>query len=188
MRALRIANIERECGALRTANQAGVVTEIELGTVSAKVRFAHVVIGADDTTLEDLEEVFGGAAVLETASGDVFLRAVIYGAVPGKLAAHAGLDRAFVGHKVAGSVNLGNDKAAHFGGGDVSNMIAGNVAVTFNKGDNRLVCARSAGSAALGLSANIGFIDLYNLVRAAEGPQSTFMASRMRWQRNHAVL
>ena len=52
---------------------AGVVAEIELAAVAAEMRFAHVVIGADHTALEDGEEIFSRVAVLETARNDVFL-------------------------------------------------------------------------------------------------------------------
>ena len=63
--------------ALAIVHIAGVVAQIELGTVAAKVRLAHMVIGADHAALENREEVFGGVAVLEAAKGYLFASAVI---------------------------------------------------------------------------------------------------------------
>jgi hypothetical protein len=79
---------------------AGVVAKVELCGVAGKVRFAHVVIGADHATLEDREEVFDRVAMLETAGGDVFLRAMVDLAVTAELAANAGVNGAFVGHEI----------------------------------------------------------------------------------------
>ena len=55
---------------------AGVVAEIELCGVAAKVRFREVMVGADHAALEDREEVFDRIGVLEAARGDIFAGAV----------------------------------------------------------------------------------------------------------------
>jgi hypothetical protein len=46
------ATLEDKRSAFPVIHASCVVTQIELGTVATKVRFAHVVIGADHTTLE----------------------------------------------------------------------------------------------------------------------------------------
>jgi len=55
--ALADATLERQLGALRIGHKASLVAEVELGTVTGKVRLAHVVIGADHAALEDREEI-----------------------------------------------------------------------------------------------------------------------------------
>src|SRR5690606_17854154 len=147
---------------------AGVVSKIEFGTVTAKVRFAHVVVGADHAALEDGEEIFGGVGVLEAARGDVFASAVIDLAVAVELAAHALIDRALVRHKVRGAIDVRDNERANVLGVDVGDMEGTGVAVTLDKGDNSLLGSGLAGGAVLGLAADIGFIGFDNAVRAAE--------------------
>ena len=55
--------LEQLVGALAIGDRAGVVTEVEFAGVAAKVRFADMVIHADDAALEDREEVFDGVRV-----------------------------------------------------------------------------------------------------------------------------
>ena len=128
-----------------------------------------MVIGADHAALEDGEEVFSGVAVLETAGGDIFLGAVVHDAVAVKLAAHAGINDAFVGHKVRGAVNVGDDQAAQVLGVDIGNVERTDMAVTLDKGDNGLLGSGATGGTVLGLAADIGFIGFHNGVRTAKG-------------------
>lgn len=50
-------------GAFKVSQLAGVVTEIELSGVALQMRFADMVINADDPALEDGEEVFNRIGV-----------------------------------------------------------------------------------------------------------------------------
>jgi len=166
--AATLATLEDQGGALAIVHVAGVVAQIELGAVAAKVCFTHVVIGADHAALEDGEEIFGGVAVLEAARGDVFLGAVVHDRVTVELFAHAVIDRAFIGHEVRGAVDVGHDQSANVLGIDVGNVERTGVTVALDKGDNSLLGGRLASGAVLGLAANIGFIGFDNLVGAAE--------------------
>lgn len=60
------------------------------------MRFAHVVVGADDATPENRKEAFNRVRMLQSAVRDVLPRAVADGRVRRKRAPHVGLDRAFV--------------------------------------------------------------------------------------------
>jgi len=115
------AAFEDFVSACRIRQLAGVVAQIELRTVAAKVGFAHVVIGADHAALEDGEEVFSGVGVVEHAA-HVFLDTVVHRAVIRELAAHLAVDGAFVSQERAGTVDMGNDQCANVLGIDVGNM------------------------------------------------------------------
>ena len=77
-----------------------VVAEIELGRVAMQMRLADVEIAAVDPALEDREEVFDRVGMPER-SADIFLGAVVDGAVSAELAADRPIDRGIVGHQVA---------------------------------------------------------------------------------------
>ena len=154
-------------GAFGVGQFAGVVAQIELGAVTAKVGFAHVVIGADHAALEDREEVFGGVGVLEAAGGDILLGRVIDDRVTVKLLAEAGVDGALVGHKVGGALHVGNEDAANGCCVDVSDMERTGHAIALHKGNNGLLGGRLTGGAVLGLAAYIGFVGFNNAVRLA---------------------
>jgi hypothetical protein len=156
--------------ALPVVHVAGVVAQIELAAVAAKVGFAKVVIGADHAALEDREEVFGGVGVLEAARGDVFAGRVIDNRVTVKLAAHAGVNGGLVGHEVRGTVNVGHDQPAQVLGIDVGNVERAGLTVALDKGDNGLLRGRLAVGAVLSLAANIGFIGLTTVLGPPRGP------------------
>ena len=141
---------------------AGVVAEVELCGVAAKVRFAKVVVGANHAALEDRKEVFDRVAVLEAARSDVFAGAVVYAAVTAKFAAKAGIDRAFIGHKVGAAMHVGNDQGAQGLSVDVSNVEAADFTITLDKGDNGFLRGRLPAGAVLSLAADIGFIGFDN--------------------------
>jgi hypothetical protein len=164
-----LATLEDGCSALSIGHVAGVVAQIELGTVAAKVSLAHVVIGADHAALEDGEEVFSGIGVLEAAGGDVFLGRVIDAAVTVELAAHAEIDRAVVGHEVAGAVDIGHDQRTNVLGIDVGDMERTGAAFALDQCDNGFLGGGLASGAVLGLAADIGFIGFHDLVSAAKG-------------------
>ncbi len=166
--ALAFHALQNDAGAFAVAHSAGVVAKVELAAVAAKVRFAHVVIGADHAALEDREEILGGVAVLEAASGDVFAGAVIDGAVSGELAAKAGVNGRFVGHEVRGAIDVRNDQAANVLGGDVGDVETANVAFTLDQREDGLLGLHSAGGAVLLLTTDKGFIGFDDLVTAAE--------------------
>lgn len=126
-----------------------------------------MVIGADDAALKDREEVFSGVGVLEAAERDIFLGAVVHDAVAVKLAAKAGVDGGFVGHKVSRAVNVGDNQAAQMLGIDVGDMERAGFAVALDQRHNRLLGGGLAGGAVLGLAADIGFIGFDNGVGTA---------------------
>ena len=162
------AALQDQCSALPVVHIAGVVAQIELGTVAAKVRLTHMVIGANYTAFENGEEVFSGVAVLETARCDILAGAVVDRAVPVKFAAHAGVDRAFVGHKVRGAVNVGHDQSANVLGIDVGDMEAAGFAIALDKRHDCLFGCRLAGGAVTGLAADIGFVGFNYHIRTTE--------------------
>ena len=77
-----------------------VVHEIPLRSVPMQVRLGNVEIAAIDGTLENRKVVLDRVGVPEVRA-DIFLRAVVDGAVPGELATDRPIDRAFVGHQVS---------------------------------------------------------------------------------------
>ena len=79
--ALAFHALEGDGSTVRVVKGAGVVAEVELPAVAAKVGFREVVIGSDHATLEEGEEVFGGVGVLEAARGHILLDGVIDDAV-----------------------------------------------------------------------------------------------------------
>ena len=143
--------MKRNDGAFTVCQLAGVVTKIELAGVATKMRFAHMEIGANDAAFENGKEIFGGIRMLVTAVLHIFLGAVIGGVVSGKLAANAGINRAFIGDKVSRAVHIGNDKSANGFGIDVGNMEAANMAFTFNQCDNGFLRCRTGMGAVTGL-------------------------------------
>ena len=165
--ALAFHALQNDAGAVAVAHGAGVVTKVELAAVATQVSLAHVVIGANDAALEDREEVFSGVAVLEPAVGDIFLGAVIDDRVTGELATDAGIDGAFVAHKVGRSIDVGNDQAANVLGVDVGDMKAADVAFTLDQREDGFLGFHGAGSAIALLAANKGFIGFHDLVSAA---------------------
>ena len=72
-----------------------VVAEIELGGVAVQMGFGNVVIRSDDPALEDREVIFDRVGVPELRA-NVFLGAVVDGAVAVELAPDLGIDRCIV--------------------------------------------------------------------------------------------
>ena len=140
---------------------------MELASVTAKMCFAHMVIGADHAALENGKEILGCVAVLVTAMLHIFLGAVIDGIVSAKLATNAGVNGAFIGDKVRRAVNISNDKGANGFGVDVGNMNAADGAFAFDQRDNGLLGCCGAICTITGLAAYICFIGFNYAATAA---------------------
>src|SRR5258708_39956759 len=85
-----------------------VVSEIELGSVPMQVSLADVEITAVNPAFEDAEVIFDRVGVPEVGA-DVFLGAVVYGAVAGELVADLGIDQRLVSHQIARLVDMRDD-------------------------------------------------------------------------------
>eukprot|EP01035_Chromulina_nebulosa_P057392 gene57392-78630_t len=62
--------LEHRRSALAVVHGARVVAKVKLGAVAVKVRFAHVVIGTDDTALEDLGNLMAPAIATIVRNAD----------------------------------------------------------------------------------------------------------------------
>ena len=81
----------------------------------------------------------------ETTLADILFSRVNDGRVTGELTTNAGIDHAFIGHEVAGAIDVGNDQAAKVLSVDVGDVEAANVAVTLDQCLNlSKLCARSS--------------------------------------------
>ena len=90
---------------------------------------------------------------------------------------------------MGGAIYVGHYQGADVLCVNVSDVEAADMAFTFNKRDNSFLRRWLAVSAVTSLTANIGFIGFYNAAATAKGPfpVAPSIASRIRWQRNHAV-
>lgn len=93
--------LQRRLGTLHIVNAergAVVVAEVELADVADQVLLAALVIGADQSALEDREVAFDGVGVCRAAS--VFAGVVAHGLMGGELAADLDVLAGLVGAKV----------------------------------------------------------------------------------------
>ena len=125
------------------------------------------------------KKVFGGVAVRETSLADIFVSRVNNGGVTGELGADAGIDRAFVGHKVRGAIDVRDDQRAKSFGVGIGNVERAGVTVTGNERHNRLHSGGLAERAVAGLAADIGFIGLDNFVSAANASGTSLIRMRV---------
>ncbi len=132
------------------------------------MRLSHMVVGADHAALENGEEVFSGVAVSKAAHANILTGRMNDGRVPCKLAANAGVDRAFVGHEVRSAIDIGNDQRAQSFGVHIGDMERTGVAFAANERDDGFLRFHGAGGAVALLSANIGFIGFNDTVGATE--------------------
>jgi hypothetical protein len=143
---------ERLLGALGILNaKAGtiIVTKVELGEIAMQVRLAHVVIDTRDAALEDRIEVLGRVDMDKARAYSLF--------------AERGIDHAFVAHKHAGAVGVGDDKGPDGFSADICNMKGLDAPATLNERKNGFLRRGFFVSAVLGLPANICFIHAYRV-------------------------
>ena len=166
---LALGTYERAIGAGLIVNaepNSVVVPEIELGRVAMQVRLADVEVAAVDPALEDREVVFGGVGVPKRTT-HVFLRGVINGTVPRELAADRPIDRAFVGHQVAGLVHVGENDRLQGLRGDIRNVEATDTAIALNQRQHGSL-GRNLAFTVRRLAADKGFVSLDNQISAPE--------------------
>jgi len=130
--------------------------------------FAHMVIGSDYSALEYGKEILGCVAVTIAAMLCELLGAVIDRIMRAIFFAKAGIDGAFIGHKVSGAFNIGSDKRADVFGVHIGNVKAANMAFAFDKSDNGFLFGWLAMCAVAGLAANVGFIGFDNAAATAK--------------------
>ena len=153
-----------------------VVAEAELGHVTLKVAFAHLVVRADQPALEDAEEAFHGVRG-DPAGTRVFALAMVHSGVLRKLFADVPVDRGFVRHKVRVARDLAQDGLERLVG-HVGNVEGANLAVTLDQRNYRALGQLGAGTAIrtmaltglanVALVAKVGFVHFHDSTAAAK--------------------
>jgi hypothetical protein len=143
-----------------------VVSEIELGGVTVQMSLGDVEITAVDSALQDREIIFGSVGVPEIGA-DVFLGAVVHRAVAGELPTDGPVNRAFIGHQIAGAIYIRDHDRSESLCGYVRDVEAADPAIAL---DQRQHCGlrRDLAFAVCGLATDESLVALDNLICAAE--------------------
>src|SRR6266404_6086645 len=167
--ALTLHSEQRSIGALEIVNPESdpiVVPEVELGGVAVQMGFAHMEVAAVDSAFEDREVVFRSVGVPEE-SANVFLGAVVHRAVPSELPSNRPIDRTFVGHQVAGAIDVGGHYRSESLSGNVRDVEAADPAIALDQRQHSGL-GRDLAFAVRGLSTDESLVALDNLICAAK--------------------
>jgi hypothetical protein len=151
---------------INTQSDSVVVSESEFGGVTVQMSLRDVEIAAVDPALEDREVTFGGIGMPEVRP-DVFLGAVVHRAVACEQPTDGPVNRAFIGHQIAGAIYIrGHDRPESLCG-YVRDMEAADSAIPL---DQRQHCGlrRDLAFAVSGLATDESLVALDNLICAAE--------------------
>jgi hypothetical protein len=143
-----------------------VVPEVELGGVPMQMGLGDVEVTAVDPALEDREVIFGGVGVPEIGA-NVFLRAVVDRAMPGKLPPDRPIDGAFVSHQITGLIHVRGDDRLQGLGGNIRDAEAPDSSVAFNQREYRRL-RRNLAFPVRGFAADKSFVAFNNLIDAAK--------------------
>lgn len=143
-----------------------VVAEVELAEIPLQVLCRNMVIGADHATFEDREIAFDRVSVPEIAP-NIFLNRVVDRAVPGKVISDRRINRAVIGHHIGRLAYLGFEDRLERRAVDARHMPRAHPSVTLYQGHNGFL-RRNVVFAVSCFTADVGFVNLDNLVRASK--------------------
>lgn len=125
-------------------------------------------IATIDPTLEDREVIFDRVGVPEVGA-DVFLGAVVHGAVAGELIADCGIDQCLVGHQIARLIDVRDDDWFEHLGRDAigMQMEAADLTLSFDESEHGSF-RRDVVLSIARLAANVGFVGFDDPVLTAE--------------------
>jgi hypothetical protein len=114
-----------------------VVPKVELAQISLQMGFGDVLIDAIDAPLEDAEISLNGIGM--NVATDVLAFGVVDGAVRSKVVADEGVNVRLIGHQVGFKRDIAGHDTAYSVGADGGHVERAHVAVTFDKGNDRLL-------------------------------------------------
>jgi hypothetical protein len=143
-----------------------VVPEVELGGVAVQMGLGDMEIAAVDPALEDREVIFGSIGVPEIGA-DVLLSAVVHCAVACKLPTDRPVDGAFVGHQIAGSIDIRGHDWSEGLRSYVRDVETAHPTIALDQRQNSCLW-RDLAFAVRSLSADESFVAFNDLICAAE--------------------
>ena len=108
-----------------------IIDEVAFGSVTMQMQFAHVKMAAIHGSLQDAEIIFDRVGVPEIRT-DVFLGAVVDGAMTTKLRTNRPVDRSIVSHQIGGLIDVRDDDRLQGLRGHVGNVEAADFAATLD--------------------------------------------------------
>jgi hypothetical protein len=160
-------------GARNVVNAKGdpiVISEVKFAQITVQVGFGDVLVNTVDATLENAEialDAVGGDKRSSGALADVFLLAVIDGAVRSEVVADKSVVVGFIGHQVALKRDVAGHDAAQIVGPDVGHVERTNLAAALDQRHDGLFLGGRQEGLAGRFAADIGFVHFHNPIGPA---------------------